>query len=388
MDDLNMATASLKLPRAPTPAAASEDPNLVTTLTAVFATIFLMALALVATCLVASKSEGTDNRRSLAAFLIYALSGMSPEPEQARGKDKQRRQSLVDGRRVFSLDSKLEPQSMNADASRRRRSSRYCLDNTLMMGTLDHPIPDAYSVSPGMRKTDSPFGRCSPHSNSGSPGSANSYGPLRQPDNWRSRSPRSPGPNAYDLEMARLMRRLDEERDRVVDLQAKLGPETTVDDKFQHARRFASRPSGRKPSVARLKELDLMHSRGRRLLDFDLDAEVLDEWDDDSEWEFEDRAARPASGDPMDGEDVGCPPTRELRLPKPAVAPQRVTVIGRSVLKVDYDIPTGSGPVVEESRSNNPLRRNNEGWGDDGAKGLHPKGRSKNGGTKRVPAKR
>jgi len=64
------------------------------------------------------------------------------------------------------------------------------------------------------------------------------------------------------------------------------------------------------------------------------------------DWEVEDtywaepRAARPASGRPMDGADVGHLPARSLELPRAALTPTQYPIYGRSVMSSQWDIPT------------------------------------------------
>jgi hypothetical protein len=64
-----------------------------------------------------------------------------------------------------------------------------------------------------------------------------------------------------------------------------------------------------------------------------------DEWDD-SDWENEDRADEPWSGREMDGLDVGCIPTRNLELPKPAVPYLTTGIYGRSMFTSEFVIPS------------------------------------------------
>lgn len=65
-----------------------------------------------------------------------------------------------------------------------------------------------------------------------------------------------------------------------------------------------------------------------------------DGWSDD-DWECEPRAPVPETGLEMDGEDVGCLPSRVLKLPKPMVASSwgACNPYGRSMLQADWPIP-------------------------------------------------
>jgi hypothetical protein len=73
---------------------------------------------------------------------------------------------------------------------------------------------------------------------------------------------------------------------------------------------------------------------------------VEDEWDD-SDWECEERAEEMERGHEMDGFDVGCIPSRELNLPRPAVPYLSTGIYGRSMFTSDFEIPR----VKEQRRS-------------------------------------
>jgi len=113
------------------------------------------------------------------------------------------------------------------------------------------------------------------------------------------------------------------------------------------------RVPGSKPDFRKLRDHDLAPSSRyggtqNNLHGFNLDED--DEDDDegwsDSDWEAEERAAPVPGGDPMDGPDVGCPPTRKLRLPQACEGATATTiqlgVCGRSILNVPWEIPVAA----------------------------------------------
>jgi len=135
------------------------------------------------------------------------------------------------------------------------------------------------------------------------------------------------------------------------------------------AQQMVRRRPGGKPDIRRLKELDLVHSPGHRLMDFTLDDDA-GEWDSPSntrrssfdsdatdweDWESEPRASSPESGDPMDGEDVGCPPDRRLTLPCAAIAQPVLNAFGRSLLVLPKELQVPK--AAPSSRSGRPMSK-------------------------------
>lgn len=204
-----------------------------------------------------------------------------------------------------------------------------------MSATLDEPSIDCIPMSPKSPKISLTPRAMTPRKAANQPKSPGREPrrdfTLRQPDKWSEGNQKA---SEQELKMMALQQQLEEE--------AKGGS----------SREAGVRRPGSKPNLAKMREAGAAPAAGQvhhQLQNFRLDNEDDEEdsenegWSD-SDWEAEERAAAVATGDPMDGVEVGCPPTRKLRLPQSCcdLSTIELGVCGRSILHVPWTIPVAA----------------------------------------------
>lgn len=289
------------------------------------ATVMLMligGLAAIAAMLLSSKGlkEACSAVKALVAhFLILAFNPLSPpaaEGLKSGGKtSKQPRNPRIE-RKTFSMEARLEPCNLVEGRNKRRSSSFTLLENALSPAVLPKPQADRFIPTSGplngleerIRRLEESLSReDSPHS-MGMPEQNSEIFVFEQPGQGRRSFGAKPDVNRL--------------RDRQL-LQGSSSPEHSSDSEGDFQR-------------ARTPDSDALSTFSGESL-----------YEEDSDWEDEPRAEMPASGDMMDGEDVGCPPLRTLALPHSRLAYTAIPVYGRSVFTSDWKMPTAQEQLEE-----------------------------------------
>lgn len=263
---------------------------------------------------------------SRCLFLVLASLTNSPYSSSLQANAKHA------PRANHSLDNKLDPVHLSFETRDRRSMSTMGMGNSMAMGnklsaaSLEAPLIDMLANTPN------PFN-----------GRASAAATPRRPRSRRSGSAGSLGQASCNA-TPRLPAAPSPIRDK--DATGIRAPDGAVD------RSGASAHPGRKPNLAKMREAkaaaeakavqeaqaraDGAKPRGSKKNN---KRDEEDGWSDD-DWECEPRAPYPGRGLEMEGEDVGCLPSRVLRLPKPMVASRWGTsMYGRSIFTSDFEIP-------------------------------------------------
>lgn len=233
-------------------------------------------------------------------LLFYALSALSLSPKQIPARP----------RTTFSLDIKLDPVHLSMD-DRRRRSMGSIGSSSLMAATLEPPLIDMLSMTP--KRT--PVAARTPMGASAR--SRRSSGSRASPyllDNHTSSPKYIPGDAALYLPLPR----------KTMEVEIREQPGTKP-----------GRKPGQKPSLQRLRDAREAAAQKREMVR----EEEEDEWECDSDWDDVPRAPATSRGFEMDGEDVGCLPSKVLQLPRSMVSSVSTGVYGRSIFTGDFPIP-------------------------------------------------
>lgn len=317
--DLNSATAQLKLAK-PSSSGNGFSSMILATMAV---TAVVGALAAAAATLLSYEGEikmkafspafyaklRTQVFGGIKQLLFYALSALSlatPKPGQ----------KTVRPRTTFSLDIKLDPVHLSLDDRRRRSLGSVGSSSNLMAATLEPPLIDMLSMTP--KKT--PTAARTPSHFARTPRSRRSSGSRASPYTLESHNPCSPHYAPGDAALF-LPRRMDSE--------------TRVQEPVLGKTTHPGRKPGQKPNLQRMRDAKQAAALKREMAA----TSSIDEWEYDSDWENEPRADTMPRGSEMDGEDVGCLPSKVLELPKPAVSVVSTGVYGRSIFTSDFGIP-------------------------------------------------
>lgn len=275
-----------------------------------------------------SEAYATANNL-VAHFLVYTLSGMSTGPAGLpRGKknsSKEPPKRPKAERRNFAFENRLDTAQMAPERLQKRRSSKAnALENTLMEATLEPPQVDRFvprslpmtGLEERIKRLEDSMGITLGSSISQMKSHTPHAGLIMHPR----RRTRGAKPDVKRM------------RDRAL-LQSSVSPENS-DCSGDEGYGVSGRPQRIHTPDSMLSEGSLDSRRS-----FDSRPSSAGYSTDDSDWEDEPRAEVPASGDAMDGDDVGCPPLRMLHLPQSQVPYTVVPVYGRSVFESCHAIP-------------------------------------------------